>query len=41
MDWCRSKEESTLGVVQQAATLQQGHDALGGRLDYLLNVLVR
>ena len=29
------------GVVEQAATLQQAHDALGGRLDYLLNVLVR
>jgi hypothetical protein len=29
------------GVVQQAASLQQAHDAPGGRLDDLLNVLVR
>ena len=27
--------------VEQAATLQQTHEALGGRLDDLLNVLVR
>jgi len=29
------------GVDEQAATLQQAHDAPGGRLGDLLNVLVR
>ena len=29
-----------LSVVQQAAALQQPHDALGGRFDDLLHVLV-